>query len=409
MDQAWLSALMAWRASALDAAQPVTSRRVDLPPSHQMVDQVLLQLAAVSELGQRGLLHWRGDGSYAEGLFAAWLQDPGPHTWEQRWGLACQHISARGTRESVAAHRAISGEFTPLGPGALLPATEGGAGWQIPPEIWSVLLGPGGLWSKRPARLRPEMMIGERWSPEDWPGSDITGEAWAGLAAWLRAAPPSGSLRHSLHPAIRWRVPDEVQHLAVRLRWLLLLIEREPEFGGPLPDLRPLIAVDPQPWATEDATTEFKATWEWDVRQEQKSPALRFGVLRSLAGFLNGAGGTLWLGVNDAGEPIGLAQDLALIRESDPQAREDTFLLRLHEALKVNLQPHPVGFVRGEWVSVRGHRVVRVAVRAFPGPGVTVRDPKSQEATVYVRDGNRTIALRGESLSDWQNRRRLNG
>jgi hypothetical protein len=405
MDQAWLGALMAWRETALDAAQPVTMRRVELPPSHQLVDQFLLQLAAVTALGHRGLLHWRGHDGYAEGLFAAWLHDPGPHTWEQRWGLACQHMSARGTRESVAAHRALSGEFTPLGPGALMPLTEAGAAWQIPSALWAGLLGEGGLWSQRPPHLSPEMMIGERWSPENWPGPDVTGEAWAGLAAWVRGVPPGEPLRRAIHAGIRWRVTDEVQHLAVRLRWLLLLVESEPEFGGPLPDLRPLIAVDPQPWASEDASTEFKATWEWDVRQEQKSPALRFGVLRSVAGFLNGAGGTLWLGVNDAGEPIGLPQDLALIKESDPQAREDTFLLRLHEAFKVNLRPHPVGFARGEWVSVRGQRVVRVAVRAVPGPGVTLKDPKSDEATVYVRDGNRTIALRDDALVAWQTRR----
>lgn len=402
MNQAWLAALMAWRASALDSARLVSHRSVDLPPSHQMVDQVLLQLATVSELAAQGLVRWRGEPHYAEALFATWRHDPGPHTWEQRWGLACQHMSARGTRESAAAHRALSGDFVPLGPGALLPLSEGGMGWQVPLELWVVLLGEGGLWSLRPRHLTPEMMISERWSPEGWPGADITGEAWAGLAAWLRAVPPGESLRGALHPGLRWRVTNDVQHLAVRLRWLLLVVASEPEFGGPLPDLRPLITIDPRPWATEDTTTEFKATWEWDLRQAQRSPALRFGALRTLVGFLNGAGGTLWLGVNDASEPIGLREDLALIKESDPQAREDIFLQRLHEAFKVNLRPYPVGFLRGEWVSVKGQRVVRVAVRAFPGPGVTVRDPKSGEETVYVRDGNRTIALRVEPLAQWQ-------
>lgn len=60
----------------------------------------------------------------------------------------------------------------------------------------------------------------------------------------------------------------------------------------------------------ESATLEFKSTLQWDVVQGQVNKDLRHSVLKTIAAFLNSAGGTLVIGVEDDGTVYGLETDL---------------------------------------------------------------------------------------------------
>ena len=63
--------------------------------------------------------------------------------------------------------------------------------------------------------------------------------------------------------------------------------------------------------AKESKQVELKQTARWDVDQQQKNPLMEEIICKTVAGFLNAQGGTLFIGVDDDGRPVGLAADFA--------------------------------------------------------------------------------------------------
>ncbi|MEX2243521.1 MAG: ATP-binding protein [Fimbriimonadaceae bacterium] len=185
---------------------------------------------------------------------------------------------------------------------------------------------------------------------------------------------------------------DELAVQVAQFRLALSLVSSD---AGPseLPDLRKVVR---RGGALEGAKTklpkegpevEYKASFEWDPRRGAASPEMRHGTLRTIAAFLNSDGGDLYIGVDDKGVPVGM----------DPGQSEDEFESRLREFMKNALDPLPLGGVALRFEEMQGQVVCVVAVS--PQPGVTYlvwkdRHGQGQES-VFVRDGNRTIELRG--------------
>ena len=109
---------------------------------------------------------------------------------------------------------------------------------------------------------------------------------------------------------------------------------------------------------------------------------------------MNSEGGTLYIGVSDQGVPVGLEGDFALIEDASPC---DVFEGRLREFVKNSLDPLPLNSVVLDFQEMEG-KVVCV-VRVSPSSAVTYlthKDVSGQKVeSVFVRDGNRTIELRG--------------
>jgi hypothetical protein len=193
---------------------------------------------------------------------------------------------------------------------------------------------------------------------------------------------------------------DELCVQVARFRLALAVIAGD-ESPRPLPDLRQIVkrggtlSMEPaRVLPREGPTIEFKASFEWDPRRGVRSPEMRHGSLRTIAAFLNSEGGTLYIGVDDSGLPIGLEGDFALIEEA---FKEDAFEGRLREFMKNSLDPIPLNSVTVKFEAIEGKTVCAVDVRPFGGVTyLTYRDKSGQEVeSVFVRDGNRTIELRG--------------
>ena len=56
----------------------------------------------------------------------------------------------------------------------------------------------------------------------------------------------------------------------------------------------------------EGPDLEFKSSFRWDIHQQRANEGLETGVLKTLAAFMNGRGGTLLVGVADDGKVLGL-------------------------------------------------------------------------------------------------------
>lgn len=118
-------------------------------------------------------------------------------------------------------------------------------------------------------------------------------------------------------------------------------------------------------------------------------------VAKTIAGFLNTDGGTLFIGVNDQREPIGLAHDAALVKP--PNA--DGFVNWLTTHLIGALTHTAVMRTRMRIDAVDGVEICRVDAAASSAP-VTARMSDRAEA-FWVRMNNSTRALPEIEIEDY--------
>jgi hypothetical protein len=136
----------------------------------------------------------------------------------------------------------------------------------------------------------------------------------------------------------------------------------------------------------EDQHLEFKSSLRWDHTQDLVSKDLEKVVAKTIAGFLNAAGGgTLLLGVSDDRRVVGLEKDYASLQKAGRELR-DTFLLHLTNLVGATLGQAEMSCVTATCHSVAGRDVCQVAVAESDHP-VYVND------TLYLRQGNQTRAL----------------
>lgn len=170
----------------------------------------------------------------------------------------------------------------------------------------------------------------------------------------------------------------------------------------PLPDFQQIRFPNspfPEPFV-EGSKLEFKASFEWNIRTRQKSGDLRFGVLKTICGFLNSDGGQLVIGVQDDGAVIGLMHEIGPDLSSKAK---DTFEGKVREAIKNFLRPFPHGLVRIEFHELQGQEVCLVDILPSKLPVFMSQISSKQEldAALFLRDGNRTISLSGEMREEF--------
>lgn len=67
----------------------------------------------------------------------------------------------------------------------------------------------------------------------------------------------------------------------------------------------------------ENDKVEFKSSFRWDYRKNELNRDLEPGAIKTIAAFLNSKGGTLFFGVSDRGEVLGLEKDYPTLRRKD--------------------------------------------------------------------------------------------
>ena len=80
----------------------------------------------------------------------------------------------------------------------------------------------------------------------------------------------------------------------------------------------------------ENQHMEFKSTLRWDQHLQKVNPKLEDVIIKSIAAFSNGKGGTLLIGVRDNGEIAGLDDDFNSLKKND----SDYFEIHLRNLLK---------------------------------------------------------------------------
>ena len=155
------------------------------------------------------------------------------------------------------------------------------------------------------------------------------------------------------------------------------LIEAE---GQPPPALEP--DLDELIERGESDKVEFKSTLRMNLHTGKEDKQMELAVLKTLAGFLNMAGGTLIIGVADDGNPLGL--------EADGFPDEDHFGLHLTNIVNDRVGPNVWLSMHANFDDYEDVRVLVVHCQASPSP-VYVKDGAVE--CFYVRTGPATTAL----------------
>ena len=136
----------------------------------------------------------------------------------------------------------------------------------------------------------------------------------------------------------------------------------------------------------ENETLEFKSSLRWDRHENRVNKELEKVVVKTLAGFLNGKGGTLLLGVDDASVAVGLAVDYGTLRKQN----RDGFELHLQQIVARDLGEAASSYLMVTFHEIDGQDICQITVEPSEHP-IYVADPKA--AVFYLRTGNATKAL----------------
>ena len=144
----------------------------------------------------------------------------------------------------------------------------------------------------------------------------------------------------------------------------------------------------------ENKTTEFKETFSWDIRQKQKGKHIEEASLKTIAGFLNTDGGTLFVGVHDSGEIPGVDSEIRKLHKGS----SDDFLLYFKDKVKTKLGEKFYPKIDWSLESVDGKKVLVVNTKEGHEPAVL-------DGGFYVRVNPATDKLEGERLVSYVSER----
>jgi type I restriction enzyme R subunit len=144
---------------------------------------------------------------------------------------------------------------------------------------------------------------------------------------------------------------------------------------------RELIARD------ESFDVEFKSTARWNLRDAVKDKRMEDTVVKTVAGFLNAEGGTLLIGVDDAGSIVGIGYDTPLVKPPNADGLVNWLTTHLIQALSHTA----VMRTRIRVETVDGAEICRVDVARSSAPVTARMSDKSEK--FWVRMNNSTRAL----------------
>ena len=166
----------------------------------------------------------------------------------------------------------------------------------------------------------------------------------------------------------------------------------------------------------ENMKTELKTSIFFAAGEQTPGVRQYYKIAKTIAGFINGEGGVLWLGVEDGGAVKGIEQDLAVLGGGlaapcrGPLSNDtgltfggtaDQYILKLKELVKALIGPSAEKYIAGtQAATVDGKIVVKVPVtKADPGYYAYVYTwhptRKTYTEDLYQRVANGTSSLEG--------------
>jgi hypothetical protein len=139
----------------------------------------------------------------------------------------------------------------------------------------------------------------------------------------------------------------------------------------------------------EGPTVEFKQTARFNLRTGAQDKTLEGVVAKTVAGFMNASGGTLVIGVDDDGNPVGLDRDLGTLAKPNL----DGYQLFLRNLLNAAVGADLCVRIGIEFPAMEG---IQVCALRVPAAARAVWVSSGNDKIFYVRSGNSTQPLNSE-------------
>ena len=125
----------------------------------------------------------------------------------------------------------------------------------------------------------------------------------------------------------------------------------------------------------------------WDLREEKINKDLEGVVIKTLAGFLNGKGGTLLVGVDDSGTIVGLSGDYGSLKSHT----RDGFEQHLQQIIGRDLgEALSASFLTVNFHEIDGEDICQITIEPSEHP---IYVENGSKAVFYLRSGNLTRPL----------------
>ena len=149
----------------------------------------------------------------------------------------------------------------------------------------------------------------------------------------------------------------------------------------------------------ESGELEFKSSLRWSYKEEKANKKLEVVIMKTIAAFSNGDGGTLLIGVQDDGEVLGLHKDYAELKGD-----ADTFELHIRNLLNKFLGKVTASKISITFPTANDVELCRVDVLKSDEPiflEVVDEDKSVKEEKFYVRSGNSSQELKMSEANEY--------
>jgi len=132
----------------------------------------------------------------------------------------------------------------------------------------------------------------------------------------------------------------------------------------------------------EDSNLEVKASFRYDIDLKQRNNKLEKVIAKTVAAFMNAKGGSLFIGVSDSREVIGLQNDYALLKKQN----SDGFEIELRQSIQKYLIDKIVQeSINVTFHNIENHEICEIFISPSTKP-IVLHDEGKEEC--YVREGN---------------------
>jgi ATP-dependent Lon protease len=146
--------------------------------------------------------------------------------------------------------------------------------------------------------------------------------------------------------------------------------------------------------AGESSAVEFKSSLRMNLHTKSPDQKIEHAVLKTIAAFLNTTGGTLVVGADDAGTPLGI--------EHDGFASEDKLNQHFANLIRDRLGVHHNLYIDSRISDCEGKRLLIITCKPGKTPAY-VKDARSEY--FYVRSGATTVELPASKIHDYVKQR----
>ena len=147
----------------------------------------------------------------------------------------------------------------------------------------------------------------------------------------------------------------------------------------------------------ESATVEFKSTARYNMYTKERDEAISWAVIKTIAAFMNTDGGSLLIGVNDDGAPVGIDLDFPFVKGNN----RDGWWLWITTTIKNALGAVAASDIQVHYCTLNDRTIALLEVRRGSNP-TFAKKKGNPNKVFFVRLHNATEALSGPELLKFQ-------